>query len=442
VPETHDDTTPEAERSEEIRRGLLAARYQFDPCCQRAFGLAYEAWRRSRRSGPDEGEVAGAGDDDRAHEDEGSRAASGLPEEPTARVIAEALDHGPVAPALVDLVLDIEVGGGSDPLDRFATAIIDEAPAPRPGALFLRAMNAEADGRVLDAEADLAAALIDGPTYAPAIHELARFASERGDINRALALYRRAGPATEAEVTFLTDLLPDHSDVGRNDPCPCGSGRKFKQCHRDNPEVPADRAAIWLFQKVLGYLQRPQFASITTSLASAAADGAMSTVDPSERDDDGPNAWDVRHDAEMRRFRAEPFLMDLALFEGGVIDRFVVERSPLLPAGEIEVLRAWIATDRRLWEVTDVEPGRSLGLRDTATGNRAHVAERAASESLDVGDRVVARVVPAHGELQLIGQPVSISLRHRGSAVQLADRAADAEEWAEWFGGMLAPEPS
>ena len=23
----------------------------------------------------------------------------------------------------------------------------------------------------------------------------------------------------------------DWSDVGRNDPCPCGSGKKFKKCH-------------------------------------------------------------------------------------------------------------------------------------------------------------------------------------------------------------------
>lgn len=25
----------------------------------------------------------------------------------------------------------------------------------------------------------------------------------------------------------------DFSKVGRNSPCPCGSGRKFKQCHGD-----------------------------------------------------------------------------------------------------------------------------------------------------------------------------------------------------------------
>jgi preprotein translocase subunit SecA len=32
--------------------------------------------------------------------------------------------------------------------------------------------------------------------------------------------------AAEAEVAGL-----DFSKVGRNDPCPCGSGKKFKQCH-------------------------------------------------------------------------------------------------------------------------------------------------------------------------------------------------------------------
>jgi preprotein translocase subunit SecA len=28
-----------------------------------------------------------------------------------------------------------------------------------------------------------------------------------------------------------TAALPEGMRVGRNDPCPCGSGKKFKQCH-------------------------------------------------------------------------------------------------------------------------------------------------------------------------------------------------------------------
>jgi preprotein translocase subunit SecA len=31
-------------------------------------------------------------------------------------------------------------------------------------------------------------------------------------------------------------------DVGRNDPCPCGSGRKYKNCHLDKDEAAAREA--------------------------------------------------------------------------------------------------------------------------------------------------------------------------------------------------------
>jgi preprotein translocase subunit SecA len=30
----------------------------------------------------------------------------------------------------------------------------------------------------------------------------------------------------------------DFSRVGRNDPCPCGSGRKYKRCHGDPRNAP------------------------------------------------------------------------------------------------------------------------------------------------------------------------------------------------------------
>ncbi len=29
--------------------------------------------------------------------------------------------------------------------------------------------------------------------------------------------------------------MTSRENVGRNDPCPCGSGRKYKQCHIDKP---------------------------------------------------------------------------------------------------------------------------------------------------------------------------------------------------------------
>ena len=40
------------------------------------------------------------------------------------------------------------------------------------------------------------------------------------------------GPATETPVDALPSLAASFgAGVGRNDPCPCGSGKKFKRCH-------------------------------------------------------------------------------------------------------------------------------------------------------------------------------------------------------------------
>jgi hypothetical protein len=33
-------------------------------------------------------------------------------------------------------------------------------------------------------------------------------------------------------------------DVGRNDPCPCGSGKKYKNCHLDKDEAAARAARL------------------------------------------------------------------------------------------------------------------------------------------------------------------------------------------------------
>jgi len=288
---------------------------------------------------------------------------------------------------------------------------------------------------VLDAEADLDAATTEDPTHAPSIYELARFASDRGDIERAVALYRRVGSGAQAEVDFLNDLLPDYGKVGRNDPCPCGSGRKFKQCHLAHPEVPPDRAALWLFQKVLGYAYREQFETMRMALARAAADGAL---DPARLAETDADADADRATAIAERMANEPFLLDLSVFDTRVMARFAAERSVLLPAAEAEMLQTWMATDRRLWELTDVDVGRRIVLRDVISGDAVEVPERVASKSLKVGDLLLTRVVDVHGSPQLIGQPLPISPDRRHLVTSLVERQAEAEEWAHWFGTLLA----
>ena len=42
-----------------------------------------------------------------------------------------------------------------------------------------------------------------------------------------------AAPPTAAPTALSTQrqVVNEHKDIGRNDPCWCGSGKKFKRCH-------------------------------------------------------------------------------------------------------------------------------------------------------------------------------------------------------------------
>jgi len=399
--------TPEDPSALQSRRDEIADKYNFDDCCTAAFEVVFAAWGRHAEGLP-------IGTDDVSVSD-----------------VAEAMDHGPVGPGLIDWVLGPS-DQGSPLLDSFTTILIDTAPPPQAATRFVRAMNAEADGRVLDAEADLTEAVAEDPTHAPSTYELARFASDRGDIDKAVDLYRRVGAGAQPEIEFLTGLMPDYGKIGRNEPCPCGSGRKFKQCHLDNPEVPPDRAALWLFQKVLGFGYREQFEPVRASLARAAADAV---VDPASSEE----ASHERSTEVDQRMGHEPFLLDLAVFDTGIIERFAAERSVLLPPVEIQMLQDWMTTDRRLWELTGVEVGRAIVLQDTESGESLEVPERVASRSLHVGDLLLTRVVAVHGELQLIGQPMPISPERRETVSDLVNRKVGAEEWARWFGTLFTP---
>ena len=48
-----------------------------------------------------------------------------------------------------------------------------------------------------------------------------------------------ARPAGEAEAAKAEPVRRDRPKVGRNDPCPCGSGKKYKKCHGKDEEAAA-----------------------------------------------------------------------------------------------------------------------------------------------------------------------------------------------------------
>jgi uncharacterized protein YchJ len=392
---------PDADR----RRQTLAMRFRFEPCCDEAFGAVLAGW------------------------DDFLLDRTTAIEQPAPAETVRALGHGLVPYAFVELVLGHEVGG-SPQLEAFATSLIDAGSNESAPALFVRAMNAELDGRVHDAEVDFEAAVTLDSGFRQAATELARFAADRGDIGRAVALAGGAGAKPGAsELAYLFDALPSYAGIGRNDPCPCGSGRKFKMCCHDHPTVPADRRVGWLLQRIAAFVGRPPWKHHLRGLAAAAVRGSHPLQDVDER----------RMGNEVVPFVDDPFLVDVATFESGAIRDYLARRSMLLPSEDRDLLEGWLDTDRCLFEVIDVRAGSSLTLRDARSGARIEVAEAVASRELQRGHFLFARVAPVGPTLNLVGQSLVIDPVRRPSLTGLLDGDVDSATLAYWYGTLQAP---
>ena len=388
-----EDWEPPGVRSRERLQVALRESWGFDPCCEVALEVAQAAWG-----------------DHVLHR--------GTPSTSDQRPVARALGHGSVTPAFAEYVLGNH-DHGSETLVSFATALSHLPGTLAAPGLYLRALEAEREGNTLPAEADLEAAVLADPNFGPALAELAWYAADRGDARRAVSLLRRSGASDDDP-----DLRPLESRLvastikqGRNDPCSCGSGRKFKSCCLDNRALPIETRAGWLYEKVVAFTVRPARQEVVGHLFDIAGEHAL------------PEASE----------QLLPILIDIAAFETGAISDFVEDRGELLPPDELALARSWVGSRLALWEVADVKPGSTVAVRDTLTGDNVVLTERTASQDLRRGDYLLARVMPAGSQHQVFGSPLEMNLRRRDSLIQLFDMDPDPEDIASWLGEAFGP---
>jgi preprotein translocase subunit SecA len=73
---------------------------------------------------------------------------------------------------------------------------------------------------------------VDGDQADSAVRRQAASARRRPRSQAGAAQASAGGKAPAAKpTTYRKDLSDPYANVGRNDPCPCGSGKKFKNCH-------------------------------------------------------------------------------------------------------------------------------------------------------------------------------------------------------------------
>ncbi len=188
--------------------------------------------------------------------------------------------------------------------------------------------------------------------------------------------------------------------LGRNDPCHCGSGRKYKQCHL--PIEEAQRAEHLKLRRAIDTLM-PKLVDHARTMPDAVALGFTRYWDgkyPPEQlaeidevEDRGADrfltwfAFDYRHDDGLT-----------------LVERLAADSSELeLTEEEAALLPEWKSARLRPYAIESIAKGQSFILRDMLEGQEYTVEDHAASRRVLVGEVIVGHLIPAAGQYYISG---------------------------------------
>ena len=183
---------------------------------------------------------------------------------------------------------------------------------------------------------------------------------------------------------------------GRNDPCPCGSGKKYKNCCLNRDRTRRIRDSAWrsdeqeTLDKLLAFAQRPDLQPQYTVAFNLFWNGTYGL--------EGLQALDRE---EVGRF-LDWYLYDYRL-EGSakrLIDLFAEEMGSRLSDAERERVRAWQSSYLSLYRITGPTEESALPMVDTLQGEQVVMQDSGLGRLGLPGDLVLGRVlrssVPPH----------------------------------------------
>jgi hypothetical protein len=189
--------------------------------------------------------------------------------------------------------------------------------------------------------------------------------------------------------------------IGRNNPCPCGSGRKYKRCclQNESPQTPEDTpwqrqrdASDRLSKEMLKFLRRRFEDGLLVAWMDFNQTAFPHPLDKFEREEQifFPYVlfdWDPDMPAPRRGRRPKP----------GIVARaFMEEKAKRLSPLELVILEQSIMQPLSFFEIVDCDPGRGMVLRDVLIGGETAVEEHAGSQYLRRGDLAYAQICPLH----------------------------------------------
>lgn len=205
------------------------------------------------------------------------------------------------------------------------------------------------------------------------------------------------------------------AQVERDDPCPCGSGKKYKRCclPESYSEASEERSLnSKLIKKILDFAKR-RF----NSRLDDAFDYYWSDFDPEEKLDDGIIPFAMINYHEWLTYDWIPDIED-----GRTVIEHFLEKSKRLTPAELRVLNVMKNALISLYEVQEVFPEKGLLLKDLLMGGEYDVKETAATRSLRRWDIFATRLLYLDGKYIMSGCVYPYDTRQKEAIVKAIKR--------------------
>jgi hypothetical protein len=212
---------------------------------------------------------------------------------------------------------------------------------------------------------------------------------------------------------------------GRNDPCWCGSGKKYKKCHLDSDETPGPQSAAPAIpgefvglRNRLGKFLMETASKRDTRLAHEEFFGGG----PVE-DDQMPLIDWMMHDWVPPRLGRT------------IMQEYLRERGASLAPRERELVESWSLSFVGLYEVREVKVGSGLEVKDLVTGDVFFVHDVSLSKKLVRWDGLLARVVPGERGHEFSGVGINVPRKQLEPlrAWMEEDRLRTGMRWPEYL---------
>jgi hypothetical protein len=184
---------------------------------------------------------------------------------------------------------------------------------------------------------------------------------------------------------------------GRNDPCWCRSGKKYKKCHLEADQSSGDREPVVegefveLRQRIGKFLE----VAVPAAEMKLAWEEFFGDNDPGQEDPVSLVDWIIHDRVSPRLGRT-------------VLEEYLRRHGSGLSAREREMAESWSRSFIGLYEVQEIKPGTGVEVKDLISGEIFFVHDVSMSKTLVRWDAMLARVADGERGREFLGVGITV----------------------------------